>query len=562
MNIAQARLRMLGRRTLVALDILVAFLLLATAALIWLERGWVKPQGRNAQDAFQHGMIGTELMPLPLAVVLGDFGDPKHPDDPLIKDFQPAGVNAGDWIDQFGFTRGKPDVNDGLPVGFVVSNYRPQSGSPSPVPFVGFACALCHSSEIRDSNRRTVGLVFGPGSVSLNLFSWIDAFQAALLQREIPAPGTTADPADPPPYRITTTLIAEKYQQKTGHSLGLLQKAMVELWLRGIRKRINEGLPRFDDPYGDGRSLDPDLVPTGPTRTQPFRTLIRNAFDRPGNDMPVYTKIATVFSEDLKTWSQFDGSIRDLYARSSLAAYAAGATVDNMALPEIVDNIRKASDYTRTLRPPRFADLFPANAPTDAASLARGKEVYQKYCNGCHGDRDAATGNWINGPNTNEVVPLSEIKTDPARVMFRHYSELGDKLFSLFPEKHPFHFPRDEIKPLPGQENNLAIRGYVNSPMDGIALRAPYLHNASVLTLAELINLRKRSDVFYRGRNRYNPVDGGFASPEAPDKDTYFKFDTSVVGNSNKGHDYPWAYDDPNRNVDDLRALLDYLKTL
>jgi hypothetical protein len=79
--------------------------------------------------------------------------------------------------------------------------------------------------------------------------------------------------------------------------------------------------------------------------------------------MRVYTKIATIFSEDWRTSAQFDGSIQnDLYARSSMAALAAGATVQNMRKPEIVEDIRAASDFTRTLRPPRFADLFPEEA--------------------------------------------------------------------------------------------------------------------------------------------------------------------------------------------------------
>jgi hypothetical protein len=83
-----------------------------------------------------------------------------------------------------------------------------------------------------------------------------------------------------------------------------------------------------------------------------------------------------------------------------------------------------------------------------------------------------------------------------------------------------------------------------------------------VLTLAELINLKKRRDVFYRGHNSYDPIDVGYRSPDAPDAASHFKFDTAVRGNSNKGHDYPWAYDDARRNVDDLTALLEYLKTL
>jgi mono/diheme cytochrome c family protein len=163
--------------------------------------------------------------------------------------------------------------------------------------------------------------------------------------------------------------------------------------------------------------------------------LIRTVFERPGNDMPVYTKIATVFSEDLRKHSQFDGSIANLHARSSLAALAAGATVENMSLPEIADNIRKASDYTSTLRPPRYAELFPQQPAADAARLARGSEVYRQHCYGCHGGRDPVTGSWQNGPKVGEVAPLGIIKTDPERVMFRHYGDMGDRLHRVFPEK-------------------------------------------------------------------------------------------------------------------------------
>jgi mono/diheme cytochrome c family protein len=333
---------------------------------------------------------------------------------------------------------------------------------------------------------------------------------------------------------------------------------MITLWLRQVRNRLSAGLSRFDEPFGHGASRDPQFVPTGPTRTQPFRTLIRTVLDRPGNDMPVYTKIATVYSEDLRRRSQFDGTIANLHARSSLAALAAGATVQNMSLPEIVHNIREASDYTTTLRPPRYDEMFPRQAAgRDAARVSRGREVYRQHCYDCHGGRDAATGGWTNGARTGEVVPLSEIKTDGERVMFRHYGELGGRLFLLFSDKHPFHFPRNEIFPLPGEEDAVASRGYVNAPLDGMFLRGPYLHNASVLTLAELINLKKRRDVFYRGHNSYDPTDVGYRSPEAADGRNYFKFDAAVRGNSNKGHDYPWAHDDPRRNVDDLSSLLE-----
>jgi hypothetical protein len=65
-----------------------------------------------------------------------------------------------------------PKANQGLPIGFAVSNYRPGSGAPSPVAFVGFSCALCHSTRVRESDTDAGRIIYGPGSISLNLFAW------------------------------------------------------------------------------------------------------------------------------------------------------------------------------------------------------------------------------------------------------------------------------------------------------------------------------------------------------------------------------------------------------
>src|SRR5262249_14941691 len=108
MPAAQERLRKLARAALILANVLVAIVLILTAGLIWLERGWVTPQlSREAEDAFRHGTIGTELMPLPVALVLPDL----FPDD-----FLPPGDTGGDWIEQFGFIRGDTATNNGLPL--------------------------------------------------------------------------------------------------------------------------------------------------------------------------------------------------------------------------------------------------------------------------------------------------------------------------------------------------------------------------------------------------------------------------------------------------------------
>jgi mono/diheme cytochrome c family protein len=551
MRVTRQQLRGLGRTGLILLNVAVALVLLATGALLYLESGWARPTFREPSEAFWSGSIGTEVVPLPAAIAFPILA-PQH--------FQPAGPDGGDWIEQFGFLR-NPDDPNGLPVGLTVSNYRPQTGAPSPVPFVGFACAMCHTTGIQTSEGEEPRIISGPGSVSLNIFAYVDALQAAIVERQPPANGGMPDRNDPPPYLLTADQLIEAYEAETGKPVETQGRLMTRLWLSQARKRIEEAMPRYGEPYGHGRSRDEIVTPTGPTRTQPFRVLIRSLVHRPGTDMKVFSKMATVFSQDLRPRAQFDGSIADIASRSAFAALAQGATAVNLAQDEIAHNIAAASAYTVDLRAPAFTEMFPDQPVPDPSALARGKEVYQTHCFGCHGDR-TADGGWSDGPRTNTIIPLAEIGTDPERVTFRYYEELAGLVHAHFGPRHPFAFDRNDIFPLPGEEGDFEARGYLAGPLDGLFLRAPYLHNASVLTLAELINLEPRRDVFYRGRNLYDTARVGFASPRAPDAERYFTYNTATVGNANTGHNYPWAGDDPARSETDLRDLLEYLKTL
>src|SRR5262249_33804683 len=149
-----------------------------------------------------------------------------------------------------------------------------------------------------------------------------------------------------------------------------------------------------------------------------------------------------------------------------------------------------------------------------------------------------------------KLTLLKDIRTDPERVTFRYFEELPDALSTYFPPNNPFDFPRDALRPPPRKSPDDPVeRGVINKPMTSMFSRTPYLHNASVLTLKELINLDDRKPVFYRGANTYDTAAVGLAAPgekdhDPNDKKLYFRFDTAVPGNSNKGHDYPWARDD------------------
>lgn len=125
--------------------------------------------------------------------------------------------------------------------------------------------------------------------------------------------------------------------------------------------------------------------------------------------------------------------------------------------------------------------------------------------------------------------------------------------------------------------------GYVNLPLDGVWLRAPYLHNGSVPALRDLLNpSAERPTVFYRGYDVFDPVKVGFVSdvsrfdeegrskdePDNPRK--YFRFVTQVnpgglsprdrnEGNSNVGHEGP-AYGTM-LSAQEKDAIVEYLKT-
>jgi len=103
--------------------------------------------------------------------------------------------------------------------------------------------------------------------------------------------------------------------------------------------------------------------------------------------------------------------------------------------------------------------------------------------------------------------------------------------------------------------------GYANMPLDGLWVRAPYLHNGSVPTLRDLLEPAKaRPTAFYRGYDVYDQANVGFVFnvPEENGR-KYFRYDTRLDGNSNMGHEgRPYGTELP---AEDKAALVEYLKT-
>jgi len=214
----------------------------------------------------------------------------------------------------------------------------------------------------------------------------------------------------------------------------------------------------------------------------------------------------------------WDGDDTSLAERNLSAAMGAGVTPDSVEL----GTIERIADWLKTLRPP------PSPYRPDPAAVARGRQVYMGQCRACHGSQEgndyAFTGDAIG-----QVEPNDKLGVDPARL---------DSYTQTFRDYQVAHFFSKKIPFTKFNKTN----GYANLPLDGLWLRAPYLHDGSVPTLADLLNPpEQRPAAFVRGSDTLDPQRGGFVAPPCvpPSAPTdRFCFDTHQRGNGNGGHLY------------------------
>lgn len=172
----------------------------------------------------------------------------------------------------------------------------------------------------------------------------------------------------------------------------------------------------------------------------------------------------------------------------------------------------------------------------DATRAARGKALFATQCAGCHA-----------GARVGNVVPLAEIGTDAGRI--GTWNEKAAREANQVVEK--MGIERKGLVEAP-------LTGYVAQFLDGIWLRAPYLHNGSVPSLRDLLTPpAQRPKVFWRGYDVYDPVKVGFVSQGPAAERAGSHYDTSQLGGGNGGHDFGTRLPDADKAV-----LIEYLKTL
>jgi hypothetical protein len=430
--------------------------------------------------------------------------------------------------------------------------------------FVGINCAFCHVSTIRKDGQRQPQIVLGmpANTTDIELF-FLYLFGVGEKDDLRFFPSVTAG-------KVMNEILQKHPEMKFGKQVGgsgvcgicqeirhSVQRFAYRLGLiplTGMYARRLKNDFYFIDPY------NPDRIPRfGPGRVDAWNpgktTLVKP---------PLEVKYPGGIIDYTSIWNQkarrglrlhWDGNTHVLEERNIIAGLVVNGPQIEVLDTDRMDRINKWIEH----RPaPRFDDFAPATDRDKYGKqdlVEKGRIIFQHWCASCHapdGERigrveplDGGTG--IGTENSQSTtVPLG---TDPYR-MLTFTAELANALNTLGTDKWQLR-------------NFRAEKGYANMLLDGIWLRAPYLHNGSVPTMRDLLNRPEdRPAKFCRGNDLYDWKNMGFVSATVKENGVescgqYFLYDTTIPGNSNAGHLYGTDLKPPEKQL-----LIEFLKTL
>lgn len=414
----------------------------------------------------------------------------------------------GEGLTSLGFIQ-EPDHE--LPIGFAKSTNR------LGLDVVTQNCATCHAGSLRQTPDSDAQVVSAMPSNTVDLQRYIQFLADISVDERFNA-------ANIMPYIAAST-------EDSGTKLNPLEKAIYRFvaipQTRDVLIKIRQGFTFMDD-----------QTPYGPGRVDTFTSYKSRRFNFPVAQLPE-RELAGI-ADFPSIWEQgpregmklhWDGNNDSIDERNKSAALAlVQPTTINLA------SIHRIRDWLLDLPAPQYP------ASVDPSLAAEGKALFANSCASCHA--------W-NGPYVGEVTPIQEIGTDPGRLDSYTY-ELASNQYTLFSD---IFYKGEDQRFTHFRKTN----GYANVPLDGLWLRAPYLHNGSVPTLRDLLNdPEQRPQTFYTGNDVLDTDNVGFVSDQEAEGDRhFFKYDTTQPGNGNEGHLYGTDFSGPEK-----AALVEYLKTL
>jgi mono/diheme cytochrome c family protein len=383
-----------------------------------------------------------------------------------------------------------------LPIGFSTRRL-PLVG----ITLTGNNCSVCHTSTVRETPASPRQLYFGAPATRFDLQRYNDFLFDCVFDET----------------RFNTANLQRAFDELgvTGIERLLATKAsFIRAFTDDLRTKV--GSVVTDGPWGPGR--DDAIGLSG--------ALILGEQFLPSIPGPV--DFPAVWNQQARRGQalHWDGASGSALERNVLVAI--GASTPRNGVP--LASIAAVQSWLEALPAPAYPYAI------DETLAAAGAPIFAARCASCH-----APG----GEQLWKVADLAEVGTDPSRVAMVTQAAI-DAMNSLSGTGWAF-------------DNFRKTNGYVNGLLDGIWLRAPYLHNGSVPTLRDLLAPpAERPAAFFRGNDTYDQANVGFVSDVASEGNTtYGRFDTARDGNSNAGHVYGTDLSEADKD-----ALLEYMKTL
>ena len=528
------------------------------ADLVFLDQNWTAAQ----RNKYYHISQGTRIAPYSWFMAL---------EQPVFGSLGSTRFADPEYLARFGFLPDPvgPENPDGLPVGFARDDRFNESGEP----VIGMTCAACHTGELRYRGR-SIRIDGGPAMTDIGAFQQQFGLAIALtyaldwrfdrFARKVLGANDTPAERQKLRARLDAAIKAGKAEGRLADELQLYPVA--------------EGVGRLDA-LGRGANYV-------------FGTMVGDRRNYAVADAPV--SYPPLWDAPWFDWAQYNGSILQPMARNVAEAMGVRSVV-KLSGPEAdlyrstvrIENLHEIEQMLAGpvpgggLRPPRWPEEILGKI--DAAAAERGKMHFARLCAGCH------EGGWTPpdayGRSYRRMVmkAVGDIGTDPKAAMnfvqrtaypspqARMPVSAAEGLKAATTGVIDRWYQINDVPPAQRVEMNGYRPNEWRSPaayrapaLHGVWATAPYLHNGSVPNLYQmLVPAERRDAVFYVGRREFDPKQVGV---ETGPSETAFRFDTSIPGNWNRGHEFRNAplgngVIGPELSDAERWELIEYLKT-
>ncbi len=526
----------------------------------YLDQGW-DPELR---EAFYYTPQGSRLMPYKWFLALEQAGNEQRFSNP-------------DNFARYGYllpSDGPSTLNpDGLPVGFVKGEFdEPRLGQ-----WLGLTCAACHTNDVSYQGH-TIRLDGAPALADFH--SFLSELAAALAATRLDKPKFARFAANVFGHVPTPDEEQQLFEDFSEYAVAMEEQIQMRTPPLAAGPARTDALGQIINTLAVSNLHEPDnLRPISAPVSYPFLW----------------------YTPDLE-WVQWIPIANNPIARNTGEALGVFGVADftvggdeRFKSSVMFPNLLALEDWVDDLKPPPWPeDIF---GPVNAELAAEGAKLFRTNCLACHnmppfrmspkgryfdpdkqfieitaiknktvGTDDQYTQDFINrtaktgalkdslfGETPAQPLKCGPVTVPPGRavvpggeyfgatvgaVVRRGFCDLGltfaDILVYADYRFHPSEGgkPPKSYSPPPAQVLTLKA-----GPLVGIWATGPFLHNGSVPNIYELLSPpKKRSSVFWVGNRELDIDKLGYVSEEGPG---LFRFDTSLPGNGNMGHEYP-----------------------